>query len=75
MKFKKGDTVIISAEYLSHFGDIEKIVEVVEVKDGVAFINKECTIGYWATTGAGFLGKEDEEPMIRKLTKLDKALK
>lgn len=65
---KVGDEIIVIAD-VPFKGEINTITH---VSDGIAYTSDY--VGYWAETGAGRLAKKDDEPFVRKLTKLDRAL-
>ena len=74
--FKVGDKVL----HIADTPDFGKILTVRFIdKNGIVFAAEENSplewCGKYHQTGAGYLGKPTDKPMIRKLTKLDKALK
>lgn len=72
-KFSIGDTVVYDVDYMPG----EQVGIVTEIENGVISVKygKSGGLGMYHLSGAGYLAKPTDEPMIRKLTKLEKALK
>lgn len=70
-KFSIGDTVVYDVDYMPG----EQVGIVTEIENGVISVKYGNSLGMYHLSGAGYLAKPTDKPMIRKLTKLEKALK
>lgn len=72
-KLKVGDRVIVVNADSFSYGEVRTLVA---EKDGCVFVNGDCSIGYFAITGAGWLDREGENgrQFVRKITPLEELL-